>query len=92
MNQTASQLIKKTLTGHFNSVLALVVLKNGDLASGSFDGMINIWNTQTYELKTKLAAHSNWVCALLVLKNGYLVSGSGDKTILIYILFLLQIQ
>jgi WD40 repeat protein len=39
------------LKGHSNYVRCLVVLNNGDLASGSFDKSIIIWDTITYSKK-----------------------------------------
>jgi WD40 repeat protein len=36
--------LKRTLTGHNNSVWSLAVLQNGDLASGSADKTIKIWD------------------------------------------------
>jgi WD40 repeat protein len=36
--------LKRTLNGHTSGVLALTFLQNGDLASGSADRTIKIWN------------------------------------------------
>jgi WD40 repeat protein len=34
----------KTLTGHTERVLSLVVLPDGSLTSGSYDGSIRVWD------------------------------------------------
>jgi WD40 repeat protein len=60
------------------------VLQNGDLASGSSDYTIKIWNPIDGTLKRTLNGHTNVVYALTVLQNGDLASGSWDKTIKIW--------
>ncbi len=70
-----------TLTGHSFLLYALTLLPNGLIASGSWDGTINIWDTsKTYPLYT-LTGHSNDVRALTVINNEYLASCSHDNTI-----------
>jgi WD40 repeat protein len=64
--------------------MALTVLQNGDLASGSWDSTIKIWNPIDGTLKRTLNEHTDEVCALTVLQNGDLASGSRDKTIKIW--------
>ena len=70
--------------GHTNWVRSLVVLANGDLASGSYDKTIIIWNTQNGQKKQTLVGHTDRVGSLVVLANGDLASGSNDKTIIIW--------
>ena len=53
---------------------SLAVLQNGDLASGSEDKTIKIWDSSTWSLKRTLTGHSDWVRSLAVLKNGDLAS------------------
>ena len=72
------------MTGHNNNVRALVELQNGDLASGSWDNSIKIWNSSTGLLKRTLIGHTSWVSSLAVLQNGHLASGSADRTIKIW--------
>jgi len=74
----------KTLKGHSNSVLSLIELKNGYLASISLDKTIKLWSTETGECKQTLEGHSGSVYCLIELKNGYLASGSDDNTIKIW--------
>ena len=59
-------------------------MPNGDLASGSKDGNINIWDRADNNVKQILAGHTDTVNALSVFPNGDLVSGSKDKTINIW--------
>ena len=65
---------------------SLVVLPNGDLASGSGSGdnTIKIWNPNDGTLKTTLTGHTRDVESLVVLPNGDLASGSEDNTIKIW--------
>jgi len=72
------------LTGQSDWVRSLAVLQNGDLASGSFDQTIKIWDSSTGSLKRTLTGHSDWVMSIAVLQNGDLASGSGDKSIKIW--------
>ena len=65
-------------------VASLVVLPNGDIASGSSDSTIKIWNTTTYECKKTLEGHTDWIRSLVVLQNGDLASSSDDRTIRIW--------
>ena len=70
-----------TLLGHSGSVLALTLLPNGFIASGSADSTIKIWDiTKTDPLFT-LTDHSGQINALTLINNDYLVSCSNDKTI-----------
>ena len=73
-----------TLNGHTGSVFALEQLSNGDLASGSVDTTIKIWDSVSYALKATLSGHSNIVYALKLLSSGMMASGSADFSILIW--------
>ncbi|RNA11698.1 serine threonine kinase [Brachionus plicatilis] len=59
-----------TLNSHSNNVESLAVLHNGDLASGSSDNTIKIWNIENGSVKFTLKNHSSDVRALAVLHNG----------------------
>jgi hypothetical protein len=43
-----------TLTGHSNWILCIITLNNGDIASGSTDTSIIIWDSVTYSIKRVL--------------------------------------
>ena len=70
--------IIKNLIGHKRVVSCLTILKDDkSLASGSYDGMIKIWNKQSgLMIKSFSVGYPSWVTCLSVLKDGNLVSGS----------------
>lgn len=70
-----------TLNGHAGYVLAVAMLPNGWLASGSFDTTIKLWDLrEKSEVKT-LLGHTHSVVSLKVLKNGNLASCSCSGAI-----------
>jgi WD40 repeat protein len=73
-----------TLNGHNDWVLCVIVLNNGDLASGGKDKKIIIWDSVTYGIKRWLSGHNGDVSALASLSNDDLISGSADTTIKIW--------
>ena len=72
------------MKGHTNIVYTLATLSNGNLASGSYDYTIKIWNPNTGSLVYTLTGHTFWVLTLATLSNGNLASGSYDFTIKIW--------
>ena len=76
-------MIKRSLIGHGQYVYGLA-LPNGDLATGSADRSIKIWNPNNGSLKSTLFDHSNVVFGLTVLPNDQIASESFDKTIKIW--------
>ena len=59
---------------------SLVLLRNGQLASGSFK-KIHIWNITDWTLNRTLNSNFDFISSLFLLKNGYLISfsvRSGD--------------
>ncbi len=56
----------QTLTGHKGAVYALAVLKNGDLASASWNMTIKIWNLNDGSIKRTLDAHDDDIPRLAV--------------------------
>jgi WD40 repeat protein len=74
----------KNLIGHTGSVWALYTLPNGDLASGSSDKSVIIWDTDKGTIKKRLEGHTDKVVALSLLLNGDLASGSLDKNVIIW--------
>jgi WD40 repeat protein len=57
------------LTGHTNIVYTLAILSNGNLASGSADSTVKIWNPSTGSLVYTLTGHTNAVWTLATLPN-----------------------
>lgn len=71
----------RTLTGHTEGVLRLLVLSDGSLASGGRDREIRIWNAkydgQVGLLKTMF--HGRWISMLVQLVDGSLVSAFNES-------------
>jgi WD40 repeat protein len=68
------------LEGHRDSVMALVVLSDGRLASGGWDNTIRLWDLGTGAETAQLQGHTGPVTALAVLPDGRLASGSGSHS------------
>jgi WD40 repeat protein len=67
--------LKRVLIGHARGILGLATLTNGDIASGSDDGIIKIWNSNDGTLKRTFTWHTDGITSLTTLLNGDLVSG-----------------
>ena len=91
MNNNIEERYKKIghLIGHIEKVLSHTVsctIRNENkLYSGSWDGIIHIWNTETYEEIATLEGHTAGVIHLnLTLRENKLYTGSYDNTIRIW--------
>jgi WD40 repeat protein len=75
-----------TLQGHKGSVTELAWSPDGcQLASGSDDNIIHVWDTQTGRVKQKLAGHDSMVSGVAWSPDGQmLASGSRDRTVRIW--------
>ena len=62
----------------------ILLLKNGYLASGSYDNMIRMWNLESGECVKALNGHFTTVNRLITLDSGEIVSCSYDNTIKIW--------
>jgi WD40 repeat protein len=76
-NVTSGQQVRK-LYGHEFPSKALVVLRDGRLASGSEDETIRIWDTSTGQSLITLTGQNSPITSLAVLPNGHLASGSDE--------------
>lgn len=74
----------EAFAGHTDEVLALAVLDDGRLASGSWDKTVRIWDPAGRAEPVVLTGHTGGVTALAVLDDGRLASGSVDKTVRIW--------
>jgi WD40 repeat protein len=83
MNLTNGQILRNII-GHSNWIMSLKLLKDGRLASASYDETIKIWNYQSGQLLKTLGHHTDSVRGLAVLSNNRLASGSWDRTIKIW--------
>ena len=77
---------KYKLSDHGNKeIYTILQLKDGRLASGGNDGVINIYNKETFKPEFTIFEHSNSIWDLIQLKNGNLVSCSyNDKKMNLY--------
>ena len=64
-----------TFNGHSSSVYSIIELKTGEIASGSYDKTIKIWDKQGKCLYT-FNGHSSGVISIIELKTGEIASGS----------------
>jgi WD40 repeat protein len=68
-----------------SAVFSLLLLSDKILASGLFDGTINIWNLNEKKIVKSIKAHETWIRCLIKSKDSSkLISGSGDSKIKIW--------
>jgi len=67
---------------HTDPVLALCVLHDGTLASGSADKTIKLWDPINNQLIRTLAGHKTRVFALVELPDGRLAASTYRKIII----------
>ncbi len=76
---------KNILTDHGDtSVITIIQLQDGRLASGGGDGNIIIYNKETLKQELIINEHTKEIRDLIQLKNGNLMSCSYDKTMNLY--------
>ena len=73
--------LKLELTDHSDSILEILELSNGWLASASRDKTVKIWSLTRRNLVKTFEGHTDSVISLKQLENGYLASCSHDNTI-----------
>ena len=83
---TSNDLINSiVLIGHTNAIKSLVLLENGQLASGSWDNTIKIWDINTSSQLNELNySYHTSIWSLLALSEYRLVSGVCDSKILVW--------
>jgi WD40 repeat protein len=72
------------LKGHKNTILSLLELQDGRLASGSADNSIKIWDIKKHYCHITLNGHENAVSSLIQISTKLIASGSWDKSIRIW--------
>ena len=74
----------KTITGHTHNVYSLLHLKDGRVASCSWDKTIRIYDpSNDYHCDQVIKRHSESITSICQLDDGTIVSCSGDRTIMI---------
>ena len=81
---SSSKNVKAELLGHRNEVQVLKLLPNCELASGSLDNTIKIWNYERAQLNFTLVGHKDNILVIEVLPDYEIASGSADRTIRIW--------
>jgi len=74
----------RILLGHTVGVIAVAVLPDGHLVSGSFDNTLRVWDVATGRTLAILQGHTNSVNALAVSPDGRVISGSSDRTLRVW--------
>ena len=74
---------EQLIEDHEDYVSSVAVLKDGSVASGSYDETIVVRNLEDGTYKT-LNGHTHYVLSLAALQDGSLASGSRDETIKIW--------
>ena len=71
------------MEGHRDIVMAVTFMPDGQsLASGSLDGTVRLWDTQTGILQHSLKASNDSIIAVAFSPDGKtLASAGGDKTV-----------
>lgn len=84
---TATGIVHRTILGHDKSVWAVAFNGRDELATGSIDGSVKLWNLDVRfgGVGKDLSGHSNSVESLTFSRNSvYLATGSSDKSIRIW--------
>lgn len=74
----------KKLKGHEDRVDILTDMGNGKIVSGSWDGTVRIWDTQTGESVKLNNLPSRWIFSILKIDNTTCALGFGDLLIRTY--------
>jgi len=72
------------LTGHTDTVLSFLLLKDGRLASSSSDNTIRIWSLLSFKTEIILKGHSDYIYKIIQLNDNKIASCSDDMTIRIW--------
>ena len=79
-----NRVYKRTLEGHNDCIMAMIMLRSGYLCSASSDEDIRIWDWKKAICLNYFRPHPKYVKCLLELRNENLITGSEDNTIRIW--------
>jgi WD40 repeat protein len=76
----------RTLTGHTDVVSSMSFSREGQtIVTGSWDGMVKVWDMKTGMLLQKMTAHTGQVNAVTIdHKKNTIISGAADNLILVW--------
>jgi len=83
LNSLVSSRLKCTLK-HTGTVASVAWGPNGELASGSYDGTVKVWDLLTGTAKSTLTGHTREVTSVAWGQKGELASGSYDDTVKVW--------
>ena len=75
---------QKVLNGHSSTVDSLIKLNDNEIATGSFDSTVKIWDLKDDRVQYTLSGHSTAIYSLEKLDDILIASGSADRTIRIW--------
>ena len=73
----------RELKNHTNNVNNIIILKDGRLSSCGYDGLINIYNKQNYNIDLQIKDNT-YIYYHKELSNNNIISCCNDKTLKIY--------
>ena len=74
----------KVLNGHSSTVDSVIQLNDNEIATGSFDSTVKIWDLKEERVKLTLSGHTSAIYSLAKLNHQLIASGSADQTIKIW--------
>lgn len=89
IKETSSSILTENNLNHYkmnytNQINILLELSKNELASGSENGSVTVWDLIKKSIKYELRGHTKSITSMVLLNNGDLASGSTDSTIIIW--------
>ena len=73
----------KTIEGHSEKIVSMIELYNGNIATGSYDNKIKIWNLETLEC-VKTINEEGYIFCLLEMEPNIILSGTNKNSIQLF--------